>query len=191
MKKYLLIIPFCLILLLFAGCKKSVDIHYDELPTNESVDYEPISNMEDLPLPKEVRPTSEIIHDIILDHNANMYTGGEVQACGFLILNEEDVDPLTKRVTGFVSYGEYDVDENNKLKKVSGSGEIPTAITFSINDPSNYKVEEILTENNLEEEVHQMFDEKDWPKVLRRDEKDMKKIRRMEEEEALKKLDIY
>lgn len=189
-KLYLFLIIIIVIFSLYA-CKKNVDIHYDELPTNEAVNYEPISNVEDLPLPKEVRPTSDIIHDIILDRNNGMYTDGDVQACGFLILDEEDVDPLTKRVTGFVSYGEYNYTDG-KLEKVSGSGEIPTAITFNVNNPlEEYEIQEILTENNLTEEVHDMFKEKDWDKVLKRDEKAMKKIRNMEEEEALKKLDIY
>ncbi|MCQ2609908.1 MAG: hypothetical protein MJ151_03875, partial [Lachnospiraceae bacterium] len=148
-KKCVLILSFCILIVVCVACtKKDVDIHYDELPTNESVDYAPTSNLKELPTPKEQKSTEEVIHDIILDYNKQRYSGGKAQACGYLILDEEDIDPLTRRVTGFVSYGEYDKDGGYAVK-IAGSGEIPTAITYSINDPTNYSYEEILTENHL------------------------------------------
>lgn len=189
-KKIIVVSMICMMTFVCVACKKKdIDIHYDELPTNESIDYAPTSDIKDLPTPKEQKSTEEVIHDIIIDYNKKLYSGGKVQACGYLILDEEDIDPLTRRVTGFVSYGEYN-EEGGYAIKLSGSGEIPTAITYSLSDPANYSYEEILTENNFEKEVKDMFKEKDWDKVFRRDEKDMERIRKMELREAENLLDI-
>ncbi|NLI92797.1 MAG: DUF4825 domain-containing protein [Peptococcaceae bacterium] len=95
------------------------------------------------------------------------YGKGEVATEGHLILDTEEKDQLIKAYT-ISSFGYFGF-ENGIFTKVSGSGAIPTVITFSKNDKGEYTLlqyQEPMDGGGYLESVKKMFPRKLWSDVL-------------------------
>ncbi len=83
------------------------------------------------------------VSQAIFSSSAGKYSEGECSAEGHIILGSKDkVDEDTNKIIesyvyALVSYGEYGF-ENGIFTKVSGSGAIPTKLTFNRNDLGEY-----------------------------------------------------
>lgn len=83
------------------------------------------------------------VSQAIFSRSSGKYLEGECIAEGHIILgNEDKIDAGTNKILesyvyALVSYGEYGF-ENGIFTKVSGSGAIPTKLTFSRNDLGEY-----------------------------------------------------
>lgn len=82
----------------------------------------------------------EVVKNEILQKNFNGYKSGEAQGEGHKILKTQEKNGHTV-VYMIESYGQYGF-ENGIFTKVSGSGAIPTVMTFSKNSKSEYMLED-------------------------------------------------
>ena len=79
-----------------------------------------------------------VVSDAILTRNHGSYLAGECQGEGHFIM---DSSTKGRTVTAYVlaMYGEYGFEDGNFVK-VSGSGVIPTVITFSTDGKGSYSM---------------------------------------------------
>ncbi len=98
----------------------------------------------------------------ILNFNSTLYSKGECVAEGHIILGSEVKNTNASKEEecyALVSYGEYGF-ENGIFTKVSGSGAIPTKLTFSINDKGEYSLveyEQAQDGSLYESSIREMF----------------------------------
>ena len=106
------------------------------------------------------------ISKAILEHNKDSYLKGQYQAEGHVTL--EIVEEGSQSIAYCIaSYGEYNLT-NNELTNISGSGPIPTKITFQKTESGTYKLlkyEQPLDGELMLESIRGMFPEHLLPKV--------------------------
>jgi len=106
------------------------------------------------------------VSEAILEHNKSGYLPGQFQAEGHDIL-EIVKDGNQFKVYCIASYGEYSL-ENDAPNRVSGSGAIPTVITFQKTESDTFKLlkyEEPLDGEKWLESLKSMFPAHLLPKV--------------------------
>lgn len=127
----------------------------------------------------------------ILDSNKNSYLGGECVGEGHIVLDTADVTDKynAKQGTNFIEayvlamYGEYGF-ENGIFTKVSGSGIIPTRITFSRNEAGEYSLheyKEAMDGSYYAKSIKEMFPKKLWDRALRSTDEDRDECKKQEE----------
>jgi len=81
-----------------------------------------------------------IIADAIMTTNSDKYEKGECRTEGHVVLKTEEKDDILS-VYSIASYGEFGF-ENGIFTKISGSGAIPTVITFTIGKGDSYTLKD-------------------------------------------------
>lgn len=125
----------------------------------------------------------------ILNSNATRYLEGECTAEGHILLgnetrvNAKDNTEEEYCAYALVSYGEYGF-ENGIFTKVSGSGAIPTKITFKINAQGEYSLAEYEQAQDgslYEPSIREMFPENIAERALHYTDEDSAKLQAQEE----------
>lgn len=109
----------------------------------------------------------EAVSIAIKNRGENGYRDGEVATEGHLILDTEEKNGKIKVYT-ISSFGYFGF-ENGIFTKISGSGAIPTVITFSKNEKGEYSLleyKEPVDGAGYIDSVKKMFPSKLWDKVL-------------------------
>ena len=99
-----------------------------------------------------------IISDAIMTSNSEKYLKGECRAEGHVVLKTEEANGVLTAYT-VASYGEFGF-ENGIFTKISGSGAIPTVITFDVAKDGSYILKdykEPLDGSEYETSLKQMF----------------------------------
>ncbi len=99
-----------------------------------------------------------IISDAIMTTNSENYLKGECRAEGHVVLKTDEANGILTAYT-VASYGEFGF-ENGIFTKISGSGAIPTVITFEIGKGSSYTLKdykEPLDGSEYEASLSRMF----------------------------------
>lgn len=89
----------------------------------------------------EVTGTNDIekaVSDAILNNNTGSFLDGECQGEGHFIM-DSTIDGTTVTAYALTMYGEYGFEDGNFVK-VSGTGAIPTVITFSVDKDGSYSM---------------------------------------------------
>ena len=89
---------------------------------------------------KKSETMNTIIADAIMTTNSDKYEKGECRTEGHVVLKTEEKDGILT-VYSIVSYGEFGF-ENGIFTKISGSGAIPTVITFTIGKGDSYTLKD-------------------------------------------------
>lgn len=131
----------------------------------------------------------EAVSQTIKSRGEKGYGVGEVGTEGHVILELEEKDGIVKAYT-ISSFGYFGF-ENNVFTKVSGSGAIPTVMTFSKNTSNGYSLieykEPIDGDGNLDS-IKDMFPKRLWDKVLSSEAsyKELVKLQEAQAKEYLK-----
>lgn len=134
----------------------------------------------------------QAVSQAIKNKGENGYLKGEIATEGHIILETEEKDNEVKAYT-ISSFGSFGF-ENGIFTKISGSGAIPTVITFSKNVNGGYslvKYKEPIDGEDYEASIKEMFPERLWDKVLKGNNKDYSKLTESQEiqaKEYLKKI---
>ncbi len=114
------------------------------------------------------KPTlDELVANAILAEERGRYAKAECQGEGHIILDtsKEEQDGMTKlTVYTLAMYGEYQFQDGNFVKE-SGSGVIPTVLTFSVNDKEEYTLEDYqvpVDGSGYVDSIHELFPRKYW-----------------------------
>lgn len=113
------------------------------------------------------------------------YGRGEVATEGHILLGAEEKDGVVSAYT-LASFGYFGF-ENGIFTKISGSGAIPTVMTFRKDDQGGYSLlsyQEPLDGAGFERSVKEMFPEKYWPEVLTQDGSKYSELARQQEIQA-------
>lgn len=127
----------------------------------------------------------------ILDTNKGQYSEGECVGEGHILLDTADVTDKynAKEGTNFIeayvlaTYGEYGF-QNGIFTKISGSGVIPTRLTFSRNEKGEYSLTEYKQAQDgslYTKSIKEMFPEKLWNRALSTTEADRNECQKQEE----------
>lgn len=117
------------------------------------------------------------------------YGNGEAYTEGHIILDSEEKNGIIKAYT-LASFGAFGF-ENGIFTKISGSGSIPTVITFKKDQNSVYsliKYQEPMDGAGNVESTKKMFPKKLWNRVLQPNKSDSAELRRQQEAQAKKYL---
>ncbi|MBV7272496.1 cell wall-binding protein [Clostridium sp. PL3] len=109
----------------------------------------------------------QAVGEAIKSRNQKYYYMGEVATEGHIILEVEEKDDLVKAYT-ISSFGYFGF-ENGIFTIVSGSGAIPTVITFSKNANNEYSLleyKEPIDGDDCLDSTKKMFPERLWNRVL-------------------------
>lgn len=123
----------------------------------------------------------DAISSAILKSNAGMYSQGELAAEGHILMSSEEDGPQVKAYC-LAMYGEYEF-QNGNFVKCSGSGAIPTVITFVLNDSKEYTLvsyEEAEDGSNFVPSIKRMFPEDLWARCITTDEDDFNELNKLE-----------
>ncbi len=140
--------------------------------------------------PQPQNPTSieEAVSEAIKDQSKN-YAAGEVFTEGHIILDTEEKDE--KRIVYTISsYGAFGF-ENGIFTKVSGSGAIPTVMTFSKNGNGEYVLQdykEPMDGSYYIKSIKEIFPKRLWDKVLTGNNK-YPELAKQQEKQAAEYLD--
>ncbi len=172
------------------------EISYDNMPTivgtvNLKLDAEGGYNDFDLTGVRALsynkvsydNPTAldDAIASAILKANATMYSQGETSAEGHILMDSEEEGPVTKCYV-LATYGNYEFQNGNFVKS-SGSGVIPTVISFTTNDSGEYAVisyEEPTDGNGFVDDIKKMFPEELWSRCITIEDDDQNELSKME-----------
>jgi bla regulator protein BlaR1 len=108
----------------------------------------------------EVTDIENAVSKAILERNSSSYWAGECQGEGHYIM-DSTADGTTVTAYVLAMYGEYGFEDGN-LVKVSGSGVIPTVITFSLDKNGAYSLTNYQAPEDgsrYEPSIRQMFPE--------------------------------
>ena len=164
----------------FVGCIKN--------DTTINDNYNPTVSEEDtkLSLAKDLETAMKVA---ILKYNNGRYSDGECTAEGHILLgNEGKVNAKDNAeeecyAYALVSYGEYGF-ENGIFTKVSGSGAIPTKLTFKINNEGEYSLvdyEQAKDGSLYEPSIREMFPKNIAERALHYTDEDSAKLQAQEE----------
>lgn len=134
----------------------------------------------------------QAVSDAIKSWNQKGYYMGEVATEGHIILEVEENDSIVKAYT-ISSFGYFGF-ENGIFTKISGSGAIPTVITFSKNANNQYSLleyKEPIDGDYCLDSTKKMFPERLWNKVLSGSDSTYSKLvksQKSQAEEYLKKI---
>ena len=166
----------------FVGCGKTNTVG-DTVLDNKSSDIvleEGIKNVE----AKDLEAAMKLA---ILNTNGGKYLEGECMAEGHILLgnDEKAKDNNEKECYAYalVSYGEYGF-ENGIFTKISGSGAIPTKITFGINSEGEYSLidyKQAMDGSYYEPSIREMFPKDIAERALHYTDDDTAKLRAQEE----------
>lgn len=109
----------------------------------------------------------QAVSQAIVSKNQKDYKKGEVATEGHIILEVEEKDSVVKAYT-LSSFGYFGF-ENGIFTKVSGSGTIPTVMTFSKDVNGEYSLieyKEPIDGDECAASIKEMFPERLWDKVL-------------------------
>ena len=123
----------------------------------------------------------DAISSAILKSNAGVYAQGELAAEGHILMSSEEDGPQIKAYC-LAMYGEYEF-ENDNFIKCSGSGAIPTVITFVLNDSKEYTLvsyEEAEDGSNFIPSVKRLFPEDLWARCITIEEDDYNELKKIE-----------
>lgn len=127
----------------------------------------------------------QAVSQAIKSKGENGYLKGEVATEGHIILETEEKDNEVKAYT-LSSFGYFGF-ENGIFTKISGSGAIPTVITFSKNTNGGYsliKYKEPIDGEDYAASIKEMFPERLWDKVLKSDNTDYSRVAESQETQA-------
>lgn len=127
----------------------------------------------------------QAVSQAIKNKGENAYLKGEVATEGHIILETEEKNNEVKVYT-LSSFGYFGF-ENGIFTKISGSGAIPTVITFSKNTNTGYSLinyKEPIDGEDYAASIKEMFPERLWDKVLKYDNKDYSKLAESQETQA-------
>lgn len=127
----------------------------------------------------------QAVSQAIKNKGENAYLKGEVATEGHIILETEEKNNEVKAYT-LSSFGYFGF-ENGIFTKISGSGAIPTVITFSKNTNTGYSLinyKEPIDGEDYAASIKEMFPERLWDKVLKYDNKDYSKLAESQETQA-------
>ncbi len=127
----------------------------------------------------------EDVHNAIIEQNAGMYLDGEALCEGNTVLSTESGNDGKITLYALVMYGEYGF-ENGNFVKVSGSGVIPTKLTFKTTDDKkvleSYEVPEDGSRNI--ESTKKLFPKELHSRVLTIHEEDERNLKEQEVNQA-------
>ena len=127
----------------------------------------------------------QAVSQAIKSKNENGYCMGEVATEGHIILELEEKEGMVKAYT-LSSFGYFGF-ENGIFTKVSGSGSIPTVMTFSKNVNGEYSLieyKELIDGDECLASIKGMFPERLWDKVLANDDTGYSKLAASQETQA-------
>jgi len=126
------------------------------------------------------------VSDAILKSNSNGYGKGECVAEGHIILGTSDMGGKSEKkfIETYVlaTYGEYGF-QNGNFVKTSGSGIIPTRITFEVDDSGRYTLVEYKQAKDGSEyvaSVKEMFPKEYWDRALSASREDHDECKKQE-----------
>lgn len=134
----------------------------------------------------------QAVSGAIKSRNQKLYYMGEVATEGHIILEVEEKDNIVKAYT-ISSFGYFGF-ENGIFTEVSGSGAIPTVMTFSKNANNEYSLleyKEPIDGDDCLDSTKKMFPERLWNKVLAGNDSAYSKLvksQKSQAEEYLKKI---
>lgn len=127
----------------------------------------------------------QAVSQAIKSKGENGYLKGEVSTEGHIILEVEEKDDVVKAYT-LSSFGYFGF-ENGIFTKISGSGAIPTVITFSKNINGEYsfiKYKEPIDGEDCMGSIKEMFPQRLWDKVLTNDNVSYSNLALLQETQA-------
>ncbi len=136
------------------------------------------------PQPQNPTTIEEAVSNAVKAQGKN-YGAGEVSTEGHIILETEEKDRKVIAYT-IASYGGFEF-ENGIFTKVSGSGAIPTVMTFTKNEKGEYKLleyKEPLDGSYLIKSLKEIFPERLWDKVITGNNKYPELAKQQEEQAA-------
>lgn len=134
----------------------------------------------------------QAVSQSIKSKNQKCYYIGELATEGHIILEIEEKNNILKAYT-ISSFGYFGF-ENGIFTKISGSGAIPTIITFSKNANNEYSLleyKEPMDGDDYTDSTKKMFPERLWNKVLLENDSTYSKLAELQKaqaEEYLKKI---
>ena len=123
----------------------------------------------------------DAISSAILKTNGAIYAQGELEAEGHILMGSEEDGPQIKAYV-LAMFGEYEF-ENGNFVKCSGSGAIPTVITFVLNDAKEFTLvsyEEAEDGSNFVPSVKALFPEDMWARCITIEEEDLGELTKLE-----------
>lgn len=119
----------------------------------------------------------DAITKAMLDTNVSVYSQGEVATEGHILLDSKEDGPQTTCYL-LASFAYYEFQNGNFVRS-SGSGVIPTVITFTKNDAGEYimvSYEECEDGSRMVESIKELFPEEFWSRCITTEDDDRNEI---------------